>query len=151
MLTSTTQYTGSGTDGASANLDGAVQPPSAEYRKKAGQAAEQFEAQFVHEMLGQMRKTTRAMASEDSIFAQSINSDMLDFADSALADQIAHQRVFGIANLILTQLLPSSDKVNGNNAIKENAGGVASVSQNQPETGAGLAAFATPLYPLTHR
>ncbi|HJU50187.1 MAG TPA: flagellar biosynthesis protein FlgJ [Pseudogulbenkiania sp.] len=143
--------TGGGTEGSSANLEAPVQPPAADYRKKAGKAAEEFEALFIREMLGQMRKTTREMAGADSIFSQSINSDMMDFADMAVADQLARQRVFGIANTILAQLLPSDGKVNGNNAIKENTGRVASVSQNEPETGAGLAAFATPLYPLTHR
>ena len=147
MLTTDIQHAGSGAEGASADSEATIQPPSAEYRKKAGKAAEEFEALFIREMLGQMRKTTRAMAGEDSIYAQSINSDLLDFADTAVADQGARQRVFGIANAILAQLLPPDEKVNGNNAVKENAAGVASLSQT-PETGAGLAAFAMPLYPL---
>lgn len=147
MLTTDMKNAGTGAEGASANLEGAVQPPSAEYRKKAGKAAEEFEALFIREMLGQMRKTTREMAGKDSIFAQSINSDMMDFADMAVAGQLARQRMFGIANTILAQLLPD-EKVNGNNALKENAAGVASLSQKAPEAGTGLAAFATPLYPL---
>ena len=150
MLSTDVKNAGSGAEGSSANLETPVQPPSAEYRKKVGKAAEEFEALFIREMLGQMRKTTRAMAGEDSIFAQSINSDLLDFADTAVAGQIARQRVFGIANVILAQLLPG-ETVNGNNALKENVAGVASVSQKVPETGAGLAAFATPFFPLNHR
>ncbi|XLM21861.1 rod-binding protein, partial [Chromobacterium piscinae] len=68
-----------------------------EYRKKAEKAAEMFEAQFVREMFKQMRKTTREMAGEDSVFAKSVNSDMQDIADGALADQLAGKRAFGIA------------------------------------------------------
>ncbi|WP_024303364.1 flagellar rod assembly protein FlgJ [Pseudogulbenkiania sp. MAI-1] len=147
MLTSDIRHPGTGADGASADSEAAVQPPSAEYRKKAGKAAEEFEALFIREMLGQMRKTTREMAGSDSVFAQSINNDLMDFADVALAGQLARQRMFGIANVILAQLLPD-EKANGNNAFKENAAEVASLSQKAPETGAGLAAFATPLYPL---
>lgn len=94
---------------ADAKDEPAVQPASPEYRRKAGAAAEQFEAQFVREMFKQIRKTTREIAGEDSIFANSINGDMMDFADGAVADQLAKQRVFGVANAILRQLLPDQD------------------------------------------
>ncbi|KUM01675.1 rod-binding protein [Chromobacterium subtsugae] len=123
--------------------DAPVAPASAEYRKKAEKAAEQFEAQFVREMFKQMRKTTREVAGEDSVFANSINGDMMDLADGALADQLAHQRIFGVANAILAQLLPAD----GNIAIKPPADAVASQQQGH-DNGQGLAAFATPMFPL---
>ncbi|OHX14513.1 rod-binding protein [Chromobacterium sphagni] len=133
--------------------DAPVAPASAEYRKKAEKAAEQFEAQFVREMFKQMRKTTREVAGEDSVFANSINGDMLDLADGALADQLARQRVFGVANAILAQLLPA----NGNIPVKPEGAAVASDSQGQGQGQGqgydhghdqGLAAFATPMFPL---
>ncbi|AMC36095.1 rod-binding protein [Janthinobacterium sp. B9-8] len=76
------------------------------YRKKAETAAVQFESFFIQDMLKQMRKATREISSEDSIFKNTINSDMLDFADQVVAAELAKQRVFGVANAIMTQLLP---------------------------------------------
>lgn len=97
-------------------IDGSLQPPPAEgpdpkgvdpiYRAKAVEAAEKFESFFIGQMLHQMRATTRAMADEDSIFKDSINSDMLDMADNVVADKMAGQRAFGIADAILRQILP---------------------------------------------
>jgi len=57
-------------------------------------------------MLHQMRSTTREMAGEDSIYKDSVNSDMLDMADNLVADAMATKRAFGIADAILRQLLP---------------------------------------------
>ena len=53
-----------------------------------------------------MRDSTKAMAADDSIYKDSINSDMLDMADNMVADQLAGRRAFGIADAILRQLLP---------------------------------------------
>ncbi|MFK7089656.1 rod-binding protein [Chromobacterium violaceum] len=124
--------------------EGAVAPANPEYRKKAEKAAEMFEAQFVREMFKQMRKTTREMVGEDSIFASSVNADMLDIADGALADQLASQRTFGIAKVILAQLLPE----NGNIPVKDVDAAVASLKQGR-DAGQGLAAFAPAMFPLT--
>ncbi|AUH51822.1 flagellar biosynthesis protein FlgJ [Chromobacterium sp. ATCC 53434] len=126
--------------------DGAVAPANPEYRKQAQKAAELFEAQFAREMFKQMRKTTREVAGEDSIFAHSINTDMLEIADGALADQLAGRHVFGIADAILTQLLPAD----GNITVKDAAGAVASLEKSRRD-GQGLAAFATPMFPLSKR
>ncbi|MEJ8673307.1 rod-binding protein [Chromobacterium amazonense] len=121
-----------------------VAPASPEYRKKAEKAAEMFEAQFVREMFKQMRKTTREVAGEDSVFAKSVNGDMLDIADGALADQLAGKRAFGIANLILAQLLPAD----GNIPLKNPDQAVASLQQGR-DAGQGLAAFSAPMFPLS--
>lgn len=79
-----------------------------EYRAKAGAAAEKFEGFFIAQMLRQMRSSTREMAGEDSIFKNSVNSDMLDLTDTMLADKMAGLRAFGIADAILRQLLPAA-------------------------------------------
>ncbi|WP_229797533.1 hypothetical protein [Jeongeupia chitinilytica] len=91
-------------------VEDSVQPlPSATdpvYRKKVEKAAEQFESMFIAQMFREMRKVTREMSSEDSVFRNKVDGDMLDFADTAVADVMAKQRSFGIANAILHQLLP---------------------------------------------
>jgi flagellar protein FlgJ len=53
-----------------------------------------------------MRSGTRELAGEDSIFKNPANNDLLDLADTMVADQMAGQRAFGIADAILRQLLP---------------------------------------------
>ncbi|RZI44204.1 hypothetical protein EGT07_01890 [Herbaspirillum sp. HC18] len=90
--------------------DAPVAPADAEYRAKAGAAAEKFEGFFIAHMLRQMRSSTREIAGEDSVFKSSANADMLDLADNILADKMAGQRAFGIADAILRQLLPASQK-----------------------------------------
>ena len=75
---------------------------------------------------------------------------MMDFADGAVADQLAKQRVFGVANAILRQLLPEEG---GNIHLKNGGAPVASDKQNPgslPDA-QGLAAFAPPLLPLNKR
>lgn len=78
------------------------------YRKKATEAAVKFESFFIGHMLKQMRSSARELASDDSASKDSINSDMLDMADTLVADQLAGQRAFGIADMILRQLLPAA-------------------------------------------
>ncbi|AVR97350.1 rod-binding protein [Pseudoduganella armeniaca] len=79
----------------------------AAYRKKAEQAAVKFESFFIGHMLKQMRSSTKALSADDSIYKNSINSDMLDMADGLVADQLAGQRAFGVADAILRQLMPA--------------------------------------------
>lgn len=76
-------------------------------RAKAVDAAEKFEAFFIAQNLKAMRRSTQALASEDSPFNNKINQDMLDMADNQVADSLARQRAFGIADVILRQLLPA--------------------------------------------
>ncbi|ELX09229.1 hypothetical protein Jab_2c12910 [Janthinobacterium sp. HH01] len=78
----------------------------ARYRAKATEAAVKFESFFIGHMLHQMRAGTRVLAAEDSVFKDKINEDMLDMADNLVADQLAGQRAFGVADAILRQLLP---------------------------------------------
>ena len=80
---------------------------SPEYRAKVQEAAEKFEGFFIAQMLRQMRQSTREMSGEDSVYNSRVNQDMLDMADTALADSLAGQRAFGIADAILRQMLPT--------------------------------------------
>jgi flagellar protein FlgJ len=86
------------------------QVADAALRGKAAKAAEKFEAFFIAQMLRQMRSGTRALADDDSPMKNKINEDMQDFADGQMADSLAGQRAFGIADVILRQLLPEAAK-----------------------------------------
>jgi len=88
--------------GAKAAPDDAVQ------RARVEQAAIKFEAFFVGQMLKQMRQGTQALAGADSPFKDRIHQDMLDIADTQVADTMARQRAFGIADVILRQLMPAA-------------------------------------------
>ncbi len=75
---------------------------------RVAQAAEKFESLFINEMLKQMRRTNEAFAAEDSPSRNRINEDMLAIADTAVADALASQRAFGIADAIVRQLVPTA-------------------------------------------
>jgi flagellar protein FlgJ len=107
-----TRLLANGTAGQLSGTHVAPQPAQAgdsvdpAYRAKATEAAIKFESFFIGKMLHQMRDGTRAFAAEDSPSKSSINNDMLDMADNLVADQLAGQRAFGVADAILRQLLP---------------------------------------------
>ena len=113
-LTSTAPAGGAlGLNEASTTLPATVAPNDADpaaaaYKKKASEAAVKFESFFIGHMLKQMRSSTKELAGDDSIYKDSINNDMLDMADNLVADQMANQRAFGIADAILRQLLPAA-------------------------------------------
>lgn len=80
----------------------------ASYRAKATAAAVQFESFFISQMLHQMRASVNDIASADSPGKDPRNGDMIDLADNLVADKMAGQRAFGIADVILRQLLPAA-------------------------------------------
>ncbi|MGN6826362.1 rod-binding protein [Paucibacter sp. M5-1] len=75
---------------------------------RAAEAAEKFEAFFIKQMMSQMRSATRALADDDSPLKNKVNEDMMDMADGLVADAMAGQRAFGIADLMLKQILPAA-------------------------------------------
>jgi len=85
---------------------GTPAPADAQLRAKAKDAAEKFEAYFIAHMLHQARRSAREFAGDT---AQSKNGgeEMLDWGDQFLADVLAGQRAFGIADVMLRQLLPA--------------------------------------------
>jgi flagellar protein FlgJ len=85
---------------------------------KATEAAEKFESFFISQMLAQARKNTKVIAGEDSIYNSHENEDMLDLANTFVADALAKQHAFGIADLILRQVLPkkSSETMQGDHS-----------------------------------
>ncbi|WP_431287128.1 rod-binding protein [Roseateles chitinivorans] len=88
-------------------LDGA-KDPDARIKSQATDAAVKFEAFFIKQMISQMRAGTRALADDDSAENKRANQDMLDLADGMVADALAQQRAFGIADLMLKQVLPAA-------------------------------------------
>lgn len=92
---------------ANADADGIDGADGARYRAKTQAAAEKFEAFFIADMLKQMRRATRELADDDSASKNPINEDMLDVADGKLAEVLAGQHAFGVADAILRQLLPA--------------------------------------------
>lgn len=90
------------------SADPSAAADDARFRAKAQTAAEKFESFFIADMLKQMRSATRELADDDSVTRNRINDDMLEMADGKLADALAGQRAFGIADAILRQLLPAA-------------------------------------------
>ncbi|MGE5492295.1 MAG: flagellar biosynthesis protein FlgJ [Actinomycetota bacterium] len=89
----------------SAAHDEAAAPAAASpLHAKAAKAAEKFESFFIGEMFRQMRKSAREFGDRDG---ERSNDDMLDLAHSMVADVLAGQHAFGVADLILRQVLPS--------------------------------------------
>ena len=73
------------------------------------QAAVKFEAFFVAQMMKQMRQATAALADQDSPMRKEVNQAPLAMADFAVADALAGQRAFGIADVLVRQMsAPSS-------------------------------------------
>jgi len=80
---------------------------SPELEKQAKAAAEKFEGFFIAQMMRQMRSMSRQISGDDGMFRDRTSDDMLDMADTLVADAMAGQRAFGIADLILRQVLPA--------------------------------------------
>lgn len=88
--------------------DAPVQAAQDSLHKKAVEAAVKFEGFFVAEMLKQMRRTADELGGEDALFKDRSNRELLDMADQMTADALASQRAFGIADLLLRQILPEA-------------------------------------------
>lgn len=73
---------------------------------KAAQAAEKFEAFFVQKMLSQMRAGNRTLGGDDGMFHDKSGEELQDLADGLVADALAGRHAFGIADLMLRQILP---------------------------------------------
>jgi flagellar protein FlgJ len=68
-------------------------------RERLRAAAEAFEAVFLRQMIGSMRQ---ARLAEDP-FGSAASEQFRDMADARLADSMAQQRSFGIAEMLLAQ------------------------------------------------
>ncbi|MPV70259.1 hypothetical protein [Burkholderia sp. BE17] len=84
---------------------GAIKPADLAYRKRVEDAAVKFEGLFIAQMLNEMKKVTDQLKNDDGLADRSSEA-MLDYANRAVADAIAKQRGFGIADTLVAQMLP---------------------------------------------
>lgn len=108
-LPPTPQSTSEAADTAAIAGQGAAADADAVQRLTA--AAVKFESFFVAQMLKQMREATAAMADPGSAINDRVNDSTLSLAEQAVADGLAGQRAFGIADVLVRQMLPSSTAV----------------------------------------
>lgn len=73
------------------------------------QAAEAFEAVFLRQLIGSMRQAKLA----EEVFGSAASEQFRDIADSNLADNMAQQGSFGIADLLLQQMRAVIRRVDG--------------------------------------
>ena len=79
----------------------AVDPARAEKLEKLKGAAQAFEAVFLRQMIGSMRK---AKLTEDDLFGSSATDNFRELADANLADNMSSLGQFGIAKLVEAQM-----------------------------------------------
>lgn len=79
----------------------------AAFRIKARTAAEKFEGFFIAETLKQMRRGVRELGGDDAVFQDRQSDELLSMADTMVADALAGQHAFGVADMLLRQLLPA--------------------------------------------
>ncbi|RCW70468.1 flagellar biosynthesis protein FlgJ [Pseudorhodoferax soli] len=82
--------------------------PDDAVRARIEDAALKFEGMFIQQMLKTMRQGSGALAGENGFLRQDPDDPLLGFADQLMADQLAGQRAFGIADMLLRQLYPSA-------------------------------------------
>ena len=70
-------------------------------------AAQGFEAVFLREMIGSMRK---AKLTEDDLFGSSATDNFRELADANLADNMSSLGQFGIAKLVEAQMAKLGEK-----------------------------------------
>lgn len=73
------------------------------------QAAQQFEAIFMRQMLKEMRKVDALLDSKDNLLNSDAGKMMQGLYDDMLCDTLARQQSMGIAELIVKQLSPQRD------------------------------------------
>lgn len=73
------------------------------------QAAQQFEAIFMRQMLKEMRKVNTLFESKDNPFNSDAGRMMQGLYDDALCDSLANQQSIGIAELLVKQLSAHRD------------------------------------------
>ncbi len=72
---------------------------NAQRRQELRQAAQAFEAVFIRQLIGSMRNARLA----DEMFGSQATEQFRDMADARLADSMAQQGTFGIADLLTAQ------------------------------------------------
>ena len=97
-----------GTNQAQEAIAPAATAPDADTVQRLTAAAVKFESFFVAQMMKQMRQATAALADPGSAINQRVNDSTLALAEQAVADGLAGQRAFGIADVLVRQMLPAA-------------------------------------------
>lgn len=84
---------------AASRATGAADAPAGRERAQLEAAAQAFEAVFLRQVIGSMRQ---ARLAEDA-FGSAATDQFRDMADANLADTMADQGSFGIADLLMRQ------------------------------------------------
>ncbi len=97
----------------------AATAPDADTVQRLTAAAVKFESFFVAQMMKQMRQATAALADPGSAINQRVNDSTLALAEQAVADGLAGQRAFGIADVLVRQMLPAAPASTDSAAIRK--------------------------------
>ena len=97
-----------GTNQAREAIAPAATAPDADTVQRLTAAAVKFESFFVAQMMKQMRQATAALADPGSAINHRVNDSTLALAEQAVADGLAGQRAFGIADVLVRQMLPAA-------------------------------------------
>lgn len=108
-----------GTNQAQEAIAPAATAPDADTVQRLTAAAVKFESFFVAQMMKQMRQATAALADPGSAINQRVNDSTLALAEQAVADGLAGQRAFGIADVLVRQMLPAAPASTGSAATRK--------------------------------
>ena len=106
MQISDSTSTGSATQGDDTAVAEAAQTQDAQAVQRLTAAAVKFESFFVAQMLKQMRQATAALADPGSAINDRVNDSTLALAEQSVADGLAGRHAFGIADVLVRQMLP---------------------------------------------
>lgn len=97
----------------------AATAPDTDTVQRLTAAAVKFESFFVAQMMKQMRQATAALADPGSAINQRVNDSTLAMAEQTVADGLAGQRAFGIADVLVRQILPAAPLTTGSAATRK--------------------------------
>lgn len=120
-ITTTSTFQAPATDASVADVAVAAAAKSEQDQmvQRLTAAAVKFESYFVAQMMKQMRQATAALADPGSAINDRANESTLALAEQSVADSLAGQRAFGIADVLVRQMLPASGAMTGAAANRE--------------------------------
>lgn len=120
-ITTTSTFQAPATDASVADVAVAAAAKSEQDQmvQRLTAAAVKFESYFVAQMMKQMRQATAALADPGSAINDRVNDSTLALAEQSVADDLAGQRAFGIADVLVRQMLPQSNATTGAEANRK--------------------------------
>lgn len=102
---STVVQTGTAAVGAVASLANGITDAAAEEKAKLEKTAKAFEAVFVRQLIGSMRK---ASISDDDLTGSSAVEQFQEMSDARTADAMSERGSLGIAEMLMSRLAPKA-------------------------------------------